>query len=91
MAFNITATNTTTNNKLLEGIGVYSGFACGVGLAVATLLSVTVPQLRTIHGVVLSGQSSTVPYLASSAANAFTATTGSADTIHWIAWGEPAA
>lgn len=91
MAFNITPTNTTTYNKLMEGLGVYSGFACGVGLAVSTTLTVTVPQLRTIHGVIMSGRSSTVPYLATSSNNAFTATTGSADSISWIAWGEPAA
>ena len=88
MAFNITPTNTTAYNKLMESVGQYSGFACGVGLAVTTTLTVTVPSLSTIEGVIMSGRSSTVPYLASSAANVFTATCGDADSISWIAWGK---
>lgn len=91
MAFNITPTNTTAYNKLIESLGQYSGFACGVGLAVTTTLTVTVPQLKTIHGVVMSGRGTTVPYLATSSGNTFTATTGSADSISWIAWGVPRA
>lgn len=89
MAYNITATNTTTNNKLLESTGQFSGFACGIGLAVTTTLTVTVPSLRTVEGVVMTGQGATLPQLASTSGNTFTATTGSADTIHWIAWGKP--
>ena len=88
MAFNITPTNTTTYNKLMESVGQYSGFACGVGLAVTTTLTVTVPSLSTIEGVVMSGRANTLPYLASSSGNTFTATCGSADSISWIAWGK---
>ena len=87
MAFNITPTNTTSFNKLVESIGQYTGFAAGVGLAVSTTLTVTVKGLKTIHGVIMSGRSTTVPYLASSSDNTFTATTGSGDSISWIAWG----
>jgi hypothetical protein len=87
MAYNITATDTTTNNELLEGKGPFSGFAVGIGLAVTTTLTVTVPSLKTIRGVVLTGQAG-APTLTSTSANTFTATTSSADTIHWIAWGD---
>ena len=89
MAFNITATDTTTYNKLLESVGTYSGFAVGQGLAVTTTLTVTVPGLKTIHGVVLSGRTTTNPLLASTSGNVFTATVSSADVVDWIAWGIP--
>ena len=92
MAFNITATDTTTENELLESIGSYSGFAVGIGLAVSTTLSVTVPSLKTVKGVVALGQGSdTEAHLASTSGNSFTITCGNADTIHWIAWGDPKA
>ena len=89
MAFNITPTDATTYNKLVESIGQYTGFAAGVGLAVSTTLTVTVKGLKTIHGVIMSGRSTTLPYLAASSDNTFTATCGSADIISWIAWGVP--
>jgi len=89
MAFNITATDTTTYNKLLENVGQYSGFAVGQGLAVSTTLTVTVKGLKTIYGVIMTGRSTTLPYLASTSDNTFTATTGSGDIIDWLAWGVP--
>ncbi len=91
MAFNITPTDATTYNKLVESIGQYTGFAAGVGLAVSTTLTVTVKGLKIIHGVIMSGRSTTVPYLLTSSNNTFTATCGNADSISWIAWGVPKA
>jgi len=90
MAHNITATDTTTFNKLLENVGQYSGLAVGQGLAVSTTLTVTVKGLKTIYGVFMTGRSTTLPYLATSVGNTFTATCGNGDIIDWLAWGVPA-
>ena len=92
MAYNITATDATTYNELKETVGSYSGFAAGVALAVSTTATVTVPQLKTIEGVVVTNQTSEASastVLASTSGNTFTVTTDSGGTVHWIAWGSP--
>lgn len=90
MAFNVTAIDTTTNNELLESKGSYSGFAVGIGLAVSTTLTVTVPGLKTVKGVVMTPETAAATItLTSTSGNTFTATASqSGDTIHWIAWGD---
>lgn len=88
MAYNVTA----QSPKLLEALGSFSGFAVGIGLASGTTLTVVVPGLRVVHGVVgTSLDNATAPILASTSGSTFTMTTNSGDKIAWIAWGIPKA
>ena len=79
----------TQSPKLLEAVGSFSGFACGIGTASSTTLTITVPQLASVHGAVgTSLDNATAPILASTGAGTFTMTTNSGDKIAWIAWGK---
>lgn len=86
------AYNTTSESpKLLEGVGAYSGFAVGIGVADNTTLTVET-NLTTVHGAIgTSLDNATAPIFASSSGGQFTMTTNSGDKIAWIAWGIPKA
>lgn len=76
--------------RLIKAVGPFTEMACGVATASTTTLTVTVPQLSQVIGVVASSQTSaTAPFLASTAGNVFTMTTGNGDIISWMAWGIP--
>lgn len=87
------AYNTTSESpKLLEGVGAYSGFAVGIGLASSTTLTVNVTSLKVVKGAIgTSLDNATAPILASTSGSTFTMTTNSSDKIAWIAWGTPKA
>lgn len=76
--------------RLLKSVGNYTEMACGIADASGTTLTVTVPQLSKVKGVVANSlDSATSPVLASTSGSTFTMTTASGDTISWIAWGIP--
>lgn len=76
--------------RLVRALGPFTEIAVGVATASTTTLTVTVPQLSQVIGVVATSHSSaTAPFLASTAGNVFTMTTGSGDIISWLAWGVP--
>ena len=75
--------------KLIEVIGSYLGFACGVVDGTGTSNVVTVPQLKNIKGVIVTGMTSaTGMYCSATSGNTFTITCANNDDFSWIAWGD---
>lgn len=84
MAYN----SESVSPRLLKVVGEKTELCCGIADASSTTLTVTVPQLSKVIGVVAcSLDNATAPVLASTSGNTFTMTTNSGDTISWLAWG----
>lgn len=79
---------TAASPRLLNVFGAYSEVACGSVDGSGGTSSVTVPQLSSIQGVIVTGATSTTAvYVATISGNTFTATHASGDDFHWMAWG----
>jgi hypothetical protein len=76
------------SSKLIQAVGSYTEFAAGVDAQSGTAVTVSVPQLLAIHGVVTGGNTSTTaPYVDAVSGSSFTLTKASGDVVSWIAWG----
>ena len=82
---------TTTDEapKLLKVVGETTEMVCGIDTASGSALTVTVPQLTTVKGVVATAYTSgaTVSVTATSTNTFSVATTNASDVFSWIAWG----
>ena len=74
---------------LVQTIGAFNDMARGLAGGSGTTTVVTVPQLRTVEGVLVGGATSTTAvYCDTVSGNGFTATHASGDLFAWIAWGK---
>ena len=81
---------TALSPTLAKIVGNYSELVYGIAGGSSTSTTVTVPQLKTVKGVVVtSATSATGAYCATVSSNTFTVTHASSDMFTYIAFGAP--
>ena len=77
--------------KLLKVVGENTEMVCGIDTASSNVLTVTVPQLAVVKGVVATPMYSSVSSMVAitaTATNTFTVvTTNASEVFSWVAWG----
>lgn len=85
---------TAYSERLLNVIGEKCELVGGVtGSGSGTSTTVTVANLKVVHGAIATNDSSTSAYVSTLAgtSNQFVVTHGSGDEFSWLAWGVPKA
>lgn len=78
----------TQASRQIQAVGAFTELAAGVDAQAGTSVTVTVPSLTKVLGVVTGGNTSTTaPYVDAVSGNTFTLTKASGDVISWIAFG----